>query len=82
MANFNGLSFYCITPFSSFYSLLFSQQTTYYVFSIFHLPPPVPLNHQGFSITTPAVSSFKLTPMLNKCYKGVLTCHQDDHSNL
>lgn len=44
--------------------------------------PPIPLNHQGFRITIPPLSSFKLTPMLNKCYKGVLTCHQDDHSNL
>lgn len=67
---FNDLSFCCITCFSSFCSSSFSQQTTY-VFSIFYLPPPLPLNHQGFRITTPAVSSFQLTTMLNKHCKGV-----------
>lgn len=37
----------------------------------FITPPSFSLNHQGFRITTPAVSSFQLTPMLNKHYKGV-----------
>lgn len=39
--------------------------------SQFFISPPLPLSHQGFKITTPAVSSFQLTTMLNKHCKGV-----------
>lgn len=39
--------------------------------SQFFIPPPFSLSHQGFGITTPAVSSFQLTLMLNKHYKAV-----------